>query len=909
MERKYYMKIKVEGLVNPIGLDVKNPRFSFVALVDNGALFQKSYSFTVADEEGNIVWDTGIVASDSSVNIEYAGEELLPYTHYIVKAEMTDDKGAVHCGEGFFETGRLDTEFKGDFITADFHTAMDFSAGEIQNRETPMLIVADEMGDIHEKIKRELELIRSGKKEETEFRRPLVFQQKFNYDGEVGSARIYISSMGIHYCWINGELADRCFFAPGWTSHTHELQYYSYDITGLLQKGENTVSIMVANGWYNRRIYWLLARDQKNFSNDIATIAYLRIKSTDGKVTEITTDKTWTYGFNGITDSGIYQGEHFDARISACCDKEVRLIEYPKDVLVGECSQRVRAVEKLPIKDIIITPEGDTVLDCGQNVAGVPMLKIEGKAGEVVELEFGEVLDKYGNFFANNYRSATCDYVYTLRDGYQEYYPLTTYYGFRYIRIKSFPGTVKKENFDILVLSTDMERTGFFSCGNADLNQLNNNILRSMKSNYIDIPSDCPQRDERLGWTGDAQEFSTTASFLYGVDPFFKKWLRDMAADQGEKGGVPNIVPFIRVWGDDKWRVEELTKLGYPDTKLGVDNVDWANFWGDAATICPNVMYDYFADTRILTDMLPCMSKWCDFLYEQMISPVGISKHGQLADWVGLDGEPGAYIGATPIDYSADACTLYSFKLTSRAAKIVGDIEKAEKYQKMYDEQIGIFREKYCNSKGVVEKTQASKIMAVVFDLVENKELQVKLLADQIKEDGYRLIVGFIGIRYILQVLSDYGYTDIAYKLLLRTQFPSWLYQVKKGATSVWEHLDGVTDDGSFWSMDMNSFNHYAYGSVGDWMYSRIGGIRLDRDHPGFKHFFIQPLPNTEIGHAESSYSSIHGLISTSWKIEDGKFSLDVEVPFNTSATVTLPSGKTMEVYAGKSSFSEPWIP
>lgn len=896
------MEIRIEGLDNPIGIDEKKPRFSYTIVPDGNAVRQVRYRISVVANSGDQFWDSGNIDSDQMVNVEYVGKPLLPFTRYTVNIRAEDDRGNVHQGNAFFETGRLDTPFEGEFITADFKTAVDLYAQNGQDWDT---VDVDNLDVIHGDIRKRLD-----EKGKDDFRHPLVFEKTFQLDQQIREARLYASSMGIYFCEINGKRVGEDYFAPGWTSHTHQLQYYTYDVAGYLKTGENTIRITVANGWYNRRIEWVVPKYQQNFTNDIAAIACMDIQFVDGGNQKVCTDESWTFGLSNIELGDFYDGEHCDGSMEVIADRPVRIADYDKSVLTGICSPPVKVRERLPVRRILHTPKGETVLDVGVNVVGVPLIRISGHKGEKVSLRFGEILDHDGNFYNENYRSAKSEFLYTLREGYQEYVPQTTYYGFRYIKVCEFPGEVKAENFEIQVLYSALEPAGAFECSNADINQLHKNIMRTMKGNYVDIPTDCPQRDERLGWTGDAYMFLRSACYLYQVDPFYQKWLKDMAADQGEKGAIPNVVPFINIWNDYDKRVAKLKKQGkteFSETDfIGIDSVDWSNFWGDAAVLIPDILYDYYGDQRILQRQLPCMEKWCDFLYDQFLKLGEINPDVQMGDWVGLDAKEGSYIGGTPVEFTSLACTIYSFKRALRAVTVLNDEALIEKYRERSQILQQAFEDKFCTSEGIIkESTQTAKIMAIKFDLVRNKQLQADRLAAQIRENDCKVTVGFIGIAYILEVLSDYGYLDLAYNLLLRTEYPSWLYQIKKGATTLWEHLDGIKEDGSLWTTDMNSFNHTAYGSIGNWLYSRIGGIRPDPSEPGFKHFFIQPEPGEHLTYADMTYESMYGVIHCRWSRKEEIFKLSVRVPFNTTADIILPGGKTYHVNCGYYEFEE----
>lgn len=849
------MEIKIENLNRPLGLDEINPRVSYIVKPEEKNSFQVGYEINV--KRGcRVLYESGHVKSSQTVNIELRGLPLKAYTEYTVEVASEDNTGRTICAETVFETGKLNEEMKGSFIGANFDTKVNLTANK-----------------------------------EDCFERPIVFQRKFEYRCVPVKARLYVSSIGIHYCRINGEIVGDCFFAPGWTSHKKHLQYYTYDVAKYLKNGENTIEITVSNGWYNRKIEWAEISGQSDYSNNLAVIAYLAVTNEDGEMNEIVTDEKWRYKFNNISLASIFDGEHCCAYETHLTDWPVRILDYDKSVLRGTVSEPVRIIKHLPVQDIFTTPKGETVLDVGQNVVGFPLLKITGKKDACVYMQFAEVLDNDGNFYNANYRSAKSELKYILKDGYQEYHPRTTFYGFRYIRVNEYPGIVSKDNFEICILHSDMECTGYFECDNPLLNRLHNNILWSMRGNYLDIPTDCPQRDERLGWTADAHAFLSTAGYLYNVNAFMKKWLIDLRLDQGKKGAVPVIVPNINI--SDAYEIRE-------------DTVNYSSGWSDAAAVCPYTVYQYYDDKRLLGEQLESMRKWCDFLYKQFMTPKGINTEHHFGDWVALDAQEGDYIGATPLDFIAHAFMLYSIKLTIQAERVLEDPEGAERYEMMYDTTKKMFTDKYCTEEGVVNvPTQTAKILALKFDLVKNKPLQAKYLAEQIIEDDYRLIVGFLGIPYILHVLSENGYKDIAYRMLLRREYPSWLYQVDKGATTIWEHLDGIKEDGSFWSADMNSFNHYAYGSIGSFLYEYLGGIRLNPKYPGFKKFIVRPEPCEAVNSVKMSFKSVYGWIKVKWLRSEGIFKLEVTVPFNTSATIVMPGGDNYKVESGSYSFSE----
>ncbi len=520
------------------------------------------------------------------------------------------------------------------------------------------------------------------------------------------------------------------------------------------------------------------------------------------------------------------------------------------------------------------------MIDFGQNVSGWVRFRVKGKPGDRVVLNHFEVLDAAGNVYTKNLRSAKQTVTYTLRGGNEEIFrPHFTFQGFRYVRAAEYPGEVLPENFEAVAVHSELEPTGSFECSNPDLNRLQHNITWSMKDNFVDVPTDCPQRNERMGWTGDAQIFCRTASFLADTELFFRKWLRDVAADQTPEGGVPHVVPDI-VSGKEK------------DDWLLSQGTHSAAAWADVAVILPWTLYLTYGDTDVLREQFGSMKKWIDFMHSHANGFIWNYKL-QFGDWVALDAEEGSYFGATPNDLTCTAYNAYSTGLFAKICGILGRKEDCETYTALYREIVAGFQKTFFRADGsMTARTQTAHILALYFHLAPESFVPktVETLLELLKEHDGHLVTGFVGTPYFCHALSQNGHVREAYELLLKEDFPSWLYQVKCGATTVWEHWDGIRPDGSMWSPDMNSFNHYAYGAVGEWLYRVCAGIEADPGKPGFERILFQPHPTRRLDFAEGSYESVYGNVSCAWKRQGDEVTVSFSVPVNTSAEI-IPYG------------------
>jgi alpha-L-rhamnosidase len=707
------------------------------------------------------------------------------------------------------------------------------------------------------------------------------FRKEFKVDKKISRARVYITSHGFYELHLNGKKVGDQVLTPGWTSYSKRLQYQVFDVTSMLLT-DNAIGVVLGDGWYRGT----LPRGWATFGKRLGLLMQLNILFTDGTEMTVISDNSWKTSNDGaIRMNDIYNGETYDATrkltgwdMSGYNDKNwknVTMGNYNNNNLIASDGAPVRKIQEIKPVKIFRTPSGKLIVDMGQNMVGWLRLKVSGKKGAVVTLKHAEVLDKYGEFYTTNLRSAKCELNYTLAGSGEEIYePRFTFMGFRYVEVSGFPGELTTDNLTGIVVHSDMPVTGSFECSNPLLNQLQHNIQWGQKSNFVDVPTDCPQRDERLGWTGDAQAFCRTAAFNLDVSAFFTKWLKDVAADQRSGGEVPDVIPDV------------LNPQGSTTIKPSAG-------WGDVAVITPWTMYLVYGDKRLLTTQYPSMKAWVDYIRKKAGDDYiwkGGSKYG---DWlfyhppVNNHPEPDGY---TEHDFIATAYYAYSTSILVAAARELGNTEDESYYAAVYGKIREVFINEYVTNAGRVgTNSQTSYVLALMFNLLpENlREKSAAFLVADIKSRDNHLSTGFLGTIYLCHVLSATGYTDIAYDLLLQETYPSWLYPVKMGATTIWERWDGQKTDSTFQDAGMNSFNHYAYGAIGDWMYRVSAGI--ETGGPGYKHLVIQPHPTEKLTYSKASFESSYGTVASGWERKDNKIVVTVKIPANSTATIILP--------------------
>ena len=688
-----------------------------------------------------------------------------------------------------------------------------------------------------------------------------VFRKKFNIDGEIKSATLKITSLGCYVATLGGKRIGDFIFAPGWTSYTRA-QMQEYDVTSLISR-ENELRVTIGAGWFKGRINERNRRELSNYHPSM--ICQLDILFKNGENKTIVSNEEWECSLSKIISSDFYDGEHYDANFEESFIPAITQ-NCPFVKIIKQQGEKVCEKEVISAHKIFTTPGGETIIDFNQNLTGYFEIKLFAKKGDRVSFSFAEVLDKDGNFYTENYRSAKAEFEYICKDGYQEYKPQLAFWGFRYIRVNSFPSDLTIDSVKAIVVHSDLKRTGYLESSSAILNKLFSNIIWGQKGNFLDIPTDCPQRDERLGWTGDAQVFVRTASYNYDVEKFFEKWLSDLWLEQQREGLVPFVVPQVHE---------------RPGSSTSA--------WSDAATVCPWQIYLTYGNKNILKNQFKSMCTYVDEIGK-------ITKKKDLwfgcwhfGDWLGIDAPAGSYVGASNWDIIATAFYLYSTSLVVKAGNILG--KDVKKYEELYQRILNASKKEFTEFN-----TQTECTLALYFGLTDNKKSVAKKLAKMIKENGKRLKTGFVGTPYLLHALSQNGYTELAYDLLLQENYPSWLYSVKQGATTIWEHWDGINDKGEFWSKDMNSFNHYAYGSVADWVYGVACGINTIEEYPGFKRVLIAPQPTKKLNWLSAKIQTRHGIISSAWYKNDDSFRYEITTPVD--ATIII-EGKEYNLKKG----------
>jgi alpha-L-rhamnosidase len=727
------------------------------------------------------------------------------------------------------------------------------------------------------------------------------FQKHFSPKGQVAKATAHMTAFGVYDFFVDGKKVGNHLMAPGWTFFTKWAQYQSYDITDLVDQ-EATLSMTLGPGW----AAGFIGFDRFKFDpypgpygiTQTSLVAVFEINYTDGSREVFTTDETWDIYTTETLYCELYDGQRVDYTRQPRRVGKALVTEQPVPRLVPQMGEPI--VEKhtvLPVK-LIQTPKGEQVIDFGQNLAGYVQVQVKGNRGDMVAFSYGEELDANGNFYNENYRTSVNETTYIL-DGTQRILkPSMTFQGFRYVRIDSFPGPVDLQDFCAKVIYSDIRRVGDFSCGFEKLNRLYSNIIWGQRSNYIEIPTDCPQRDERLGWTGDAQVFCRTAALNYDVERFFRKWLYDMGQNQREDGSVCGVIPSY-----------------YYTAKTSAA-------WGDAATVCPWEMYRAYGNREDLRKWYPMMKKWVEYIHnfgEDEFLWVGALHYG---DWLAMDAGEDYFMGATQTDFIASAYFAYSTSLTIKAGKALG--EDTTGLEALYQNVRKAFRAAFMENgmpklyekadalpeNHILERmvrpvkpiTQTAIALILRFGLYEEDERQglVDKLVELIDDFGGRMSTGFVGTPLILHVLSDNGRADAAFDLLLQEKNPSWLLSVNQGATTVWEHWNSRKEDHSFWSAEMNSFNHYAYGAVYDWMFGDMVGLTVCDDGAGYEKITYKPHTDKHIGYAQASLDTCRGKLAASWKyLPDGTIRYELTLPETTTAVITLPGQPERTVTGG----------
>ena len=849
--------LRTEYHADPVGIGERAPRLSWQLVADRRGTVQSAYEIRVAerpaDLAGRPLWDSGRVPSDASTLRPYAGPALASGRRYHWQVRVWDGRGQASAwsAPAFWEMGLLSAgDWSARWITPDL------DEDTTRANPSPML------------------------------------RSEFTLRGPVASARAYVTSLGLYEMEINGRRVGDHLFTPGWTDYAKRVQYQTYDVTPLLRAGGNAVGVTLGDGWYRGRIGF---DGQRNaYGTRLALLAQIVVRYADGREQVIATGPGWQAATGPIRFSDIYDGERYDAQLEragwsapgydASAWRGVRAVDLPKDLLVAPAGPPVRRTQELRPVRVFRTPAGETVFDMGQNMVGWVRLRARGPRGTAVRLRHAEVLDRQGNVYTANLRSAkaTTEFVLKGTGGDEVYEPHFTFQGFRYVAVEGYPGAPAADALTGIVIHSDMPRTGTFVTSDSMINRLQQNITWGQRGNFLDVPTDTPARDERLGWTGDAQAFAPTAAFNYEVAPFFTKWLGDLAADQKANGSVPDVIPDVVT----RTRAEGGGSSG----------------WADVATIAPWTMYQAYGDTRLLERQYPSMRRWVEYERAAAGPDLVWDTGWHYGDWLAFATTRADYPGATTDkELIATAFFAHSADLLARAAAVLGKADDARAYRELFGRVRLAFQREFVTGAGrLSSNTQTAYALALEFDLLPEATRQAAgdRLAADVKRFGH-LTTGFLGTPHLAYALAHTGHLDAAYALLLRREYPSWLYPITRGATTMWERWDGVKPDSTFEDVGMNSFNHYAYGAVGDWMYRVVAGLDGDPAAPGYKHQLIRPQPGGGFRSVAATLHTPYGPVGSAWRVDGDTFRLAVRVPANTRATVRLPEARLEQVVEG----------
>ena len=875
-----------EYQLNPLGIESKEPRLSWRLASDQRSAIQSAYQIQVSDRQGEL-WDTGKMFSDQSLHIPYRGPALRSRQRCTWRVRVWDsnDQPSAWSEPGWWEMGLLHaTDWQAQWIEPDW--------------------VEDPAA----------------------FNPSPYLRVPFTLRTRPVSACLYVTAHGLYEASLNGQRVGDAYFTPGYSSYHHRLYYQTYDVSDLLHDSENVAGVILGDGWYRGSLG--ITSQRNAYGQRLGLLWQLVVSYADGSEQVIVSDERWRATTGPILSSDLKAGEVYDARLEMpgwdqpgfdeSLWRGVQVVVYSLENLVALESPPVRRKECFVPIQILTTPSGETVVDMGQNFSGVVQLHVNGPAGTTICLRHGEALDKDGNFTMEHlaiepiFPAPPQAISYTLRGGGEEIYtPFFTVHGFRYVKVEGFPGTPTSENFTGIALYSDLPTTGTFACSDPRLNQLQHNILWSQKSNFLEVPTDCPTR-ERAGWTGDAQIYAPTASFLMQTAGFFMKWLRDLATEQEPDGKVPLIIPSI---AGVKSSLPKLVTL-----------LNGSAGWGDAAVILPWTLYQVYGDQRILEMQYASMKAWVEYQRRQAqdkYHPRGYTwpryqerkpleyerylwdTNYHWGEWLEPgDPVPGLLSGEWTQEVAqilsaphiATAYFAYSTRLLAETAHILGNEADAQVYSTLFEKIRQAFLTEFVGENGqIMPDKQSSYVRALAFDLLPEhlRPAATQCLVELIQEAGTHLGTGFLSTPYLCLVLGDNDHLDLAYSLLMQDTSPSWLYAVKKGATTIWESWDGIDEEGN----PHHSLNHYSYGAIGNWLYQIVAGVAPGA--PGYRQARFQPQPSGGLTFASAAYQSLYGEIASNWQIDGERFHLTVTVPANTIATVVIPTRLGRQITEG----------
>lgn len=909
-----------ECMVNPISITQPNPSFSWKLEDDRNDVFQQAYQIIVIKEGNNVVWDSGIVEGKESIGVAYNGSKLESCSHYTYQIIVWNtSKECVHSEECFFETALMNNdEWKTKWIEPQALPQLAKNPLDLAYEEWNQTVEAMMRGE-QVKMRLEGDILEDLPLEPYD---PAVrMRKKFSCDAGIKRARLYVTAHGIYDVKINGREITDTLLNPGFTTYDKRIHYQVYEVEGFL-RSNNAIAVTVADGWYKGKI--AIGRGCE-YGEVPGLLLKLVITYENGMSQIIKSDESWNYSYDGpVRSADLFLGEIYDATkengdpsvfsYNEVNWKPVIVKEEANQLLEAQTYPGVRIFDRIAAKKVWTAPNGDTLVDFGQNLAGMIRVEIHGKEGEKLSFEHGETLDKEGNFFymfSESPSKAQRDVYICKGEETEIYQPEFTYHGFRYVRVKG-GNDWEKEQFTALAISTDNKVTGTFSCSDTEINQLQHNIYWSQRSNNITIPTDCPTR-EKAGWTGDVVVYGATALFNQEMTAFYKDWLKSIRAEQRENGHILGTVPQIRSY---------ISQAG--GGSLG---------WGDVILTLPWQLYRLNGDRRVLEENYEAMGKWLQAMknaayelpnaYNTVAGPKVDIEHMEgrqlenqhylinsgfhFGDWIipsvkneqgFCDGPASAFL---TMNYCDTSLLAYIADLYSEISEVLGQEENARMSRNYAKRVREAFAEEYITKeKRLGQEMQGNYILALKYHMVPDDVAKAfaKRLNELIAADGYCLDTGFMSTPHMLDVLCDSGYKETAWKVLFRKKCPSWLYEVENGATTMWENWDAIRQDGALAEC---SFNHYAFGCVGDFLYRRILGIQ--NDGIGYDRIRIAPEYDIPLNRVEGSYDSVRGTIQVCWEKTGDQIHISGRTPANTSAVISLPDGEEKTVGNGSFQF------
>jgi alpha-L-rhamnosidase len=864
--------LRCEYRTNPLGIDVIQPRLSWVLEGDGRGLRQTAYRILVATSASVLaknrgdLWDSGKVASSRTAHVVYEGKKLTSRMECFWKvcAWDGDGKQTQWSKSACWTMGLLKkSDWKVKWISMEPELLA--KLGGITNiaKETPP---------------------------------PPYLRREFTLARKVVKATVYASARGLFDMQINGQKVSSDIFAPEWTDYFKRLNYRTYDVTGLVKKGANAIGAVLGDGWYAGYVGWQKSRGRYGLQTRL--VAQLEVEYADGSRETIATDKSWKTALGQIRYSDFMKGESYDARLEmkgwseAGFDEsqwhKVQVVEAPEAALVWQASEPVLVTQEFkPVSMTEPTP-GVYVYDIGQNIAGFVRLKVKAPAGTAVQIRHAERLNPDGTIYTANLRRAKATDIYICKGkGVEVFQPTFTFHGFQYVEVSGLPSKPDMKTVTALAINSATPPAGQFECSDALINRLYKNITWGQRGNFLSVPTDCPQRDERLGWMGDAEVFIETAAYNMDVAAFFTKWMVDVEDAQDEEGRFPDVAPRVREG----------------ENFVGLDNLRAGAAWADAGVIVPWTIYKRYGDTRIIERHWAAMTRWMEWLAKVNPDFVRVNElYNNYGDWLCIPADESFGTTSPMKELLATAFWAFDAKCMAEMAAATGDMATANQYAELFRRIREKFQQTYALAGGKLNvETQTAYLLALAFDLLprEDRPKAAARLVELLKGNGWHLSTGFVGIRLLNPVLTEMGYADVAYKLLTNRTYPSWLYPVTHGATTIWERWDGWTAEKGFGNPGMNSFNHYSLGSVGQWLFSDVAGIACDKSAAGFERIVIKPHVGGGLKYVKASYDSMHGRISTSWKLSGEKLSLEVAIPANTMALVYVPATDKLQVTEG----------